>query len=151
MLSILKLKRARRKKRHASSVSIIMRLGMLLSVLYCRASFSWLVFLSHRMRLDNKRKVLPQFSSPAPSYHRSADFVGKLPGHLPADEEAAGTRLLLRGGGAGNGRVYRREPAVGVARSVFVMTIAWSWTRGVVSSKYQYGHDMIGTPTCAYM
>lgn len=47
-----------------------------------------------------------------------ADLVGKLPGHLPADEEAAGARVLVRGGGTGNGRFHRRKPALGVARSV---------------------------------
>jgi len=46
------------------------------------------------------------------------DLVGKLPGHLPADEEAAGARILVRGGGTGNGRFHRRKPAPGVARSV---------------------------------
>lgn len=44
--------------------------------------------------------------------------MGKLPGHLPTDEEAAGARVLVRGGGTRNGRFHRRKPALGVARCV---------------------------------
>lgn len=48
----------------------------------------------------------------------SADVVGELPGHLPADEEAAGTRIFVCRGRTRNGGFHRRKSALGVARSV---------------------------------
>lgn len=45
-----------------------------------------------------------------------ADVVGKLPRHLPADEEATGARLLLCCGRVGDGGFHRRKSAIGVAR-----------------------------------
>lgn len=54
-----------------------------------------------------------------------ADALGKLPGHLPADEEAAWTRLLVCRSRVGNWRFYRRQPAFGPSRSVFTYLGAW--------------------------
>lgn len=119
---------------------------MLSTVLYVRAPFSLAQFLSHRRRLDDEEGC-PSSQSPAPSYHRSADVVGKLPGHMPADEEAAGARLLLRGGGAGNGRVYRRKPAVGVARSVFISCFYGDDCRVVIRRGARCGQLEVSRPS----
>lgn len=113
--------------RRKSPVTLFVPIKIVISVsmrgIEARACFALPSSSHHKRTFGHPSRDHAEFRRPPPPPPQNkksifADLVGKLPGHLPADEEAAGARVLVRGGGTGNGRFHRRKPASGVARSV---------------------------------